>query len=395
MVEGLGMQNKKMRSVWLVVVLTGSVVLQACTPPTTTTAASDLPMVTVRTVTYTDIPDIVELPARVEAFRVAEVRARVSGIVSKRLYQEGQVVKAGTPLFLINPEQLQAALLEADADVAKAEAQFANAKDKWQRYAALVSDQSISQRDFQSAAAEVQLAKAELASAQAKRHRAKLDLAYAHVQSPIDGIARRALVTEGALVGKDEATQLTTVEQVHPVYVNFSQSSSEVFALQKALRNGALKSEIGPLHLELLLPDGSVYAQSGHVSFADVSVNPATDSVLMRAIFDNPQHLLLPGAYVRVRIRQASNPHAILVPRDALIRDQTSTRVLVVDSDQRLVAKEVESGRMYGNDWVILRGLQPGDRVVLSNVANLVAGSKVEVNNDTAPAQPSKGLPNT
>lgn len=394
--EGLVMHSNEKRCAWVVtVILAGAFLLTACSPPPSPPGTAAVPEVEVRRVAYTEIPNIVELPGRVEAFRVAEVRARVSGIVSKRLYLEGQAVKAGTPLFLINPEQLQAALLEAEADVAKAEAQLRNATDKWQRYAALVSDQSVSQRDFQSAAAEVQLAKADLASAQAKLHSARLDLAYAHVDAPIDGVARRALVTEGALVGKDEATHMTTVEQVNPVYVNFAQSSSEVFALQKALRKGELKSEGGPLRLELVLPDGSVYPQTGRVSFADVSVNPATDSVLMRAVFDNSHQILMPGAYVRLRIRQAAHPHAILVPRDALIRDQTSTRVLVVDDDQRLISKTVESGGMYGNDWVILHGLQPGDRVVLGNVTTLVAGSTVKVKNDAPPAPPRQGLPST
>ncbi|MEZ0288119.1 MAG: efflux RND transporter periplasmic adaptor subunit, partial [Methylophilus sp.] len=193
------------------------------------------PEVEVVQVKFADIPDEVELPGRVEAFRIAEVRARVTGIVAKRLYQEGQTVKAGMTLFSLNPEQLQASRMEAEAELARTEANLVNANDKLQRYQALVSDQSVSQRDYRAAQAEVQLAKAEVAAAQAKLNRAKLDVGYANVAAPIDGVARRALVTEGALVGKDEATHMTTVEQVNPVYVNFAQSSSEVFALRKAL----------------------------------------------------------------------------------------------------------------------------------------------------------------
>ncbi|MFQ6333505.1 efflux RND transporter periplasmic adaptor subunit [Methylophilus sp. 3sh_L] len=352
--------------------------LSACSKPQETPqAAGASPVVEVVKVQQADIPDEVELPGRVEAYRIAEVRARVSGIVAKRLYQEGQVVKAGTPLFQINPEQLQASKLEAEAELARTEANLVNANDKLQRYQALVADQSVSQRDYRAAQAEAQLAKAEVASAQAKLNRARLDLGYANVIAPIEGVARRALVTEGALVGKDEATHLTTVEQVNPVYVNFSQSSSEVFALRKALRDGQLKGSDGQFKIALLLPDGSEYAKAGKLSFSDVSVNQTTDSVVMRAIFENPQQELMPGAYVRLKLRQATNPNAILIPRDALIRDQFSTRVWVVNSKNELESREVQPGRVIDKQWVIEQGLQVGEQVVVTNAASQTAGAKV------------------
>ncbi|HSI46503.1 MAG TPA: efflux RND transporter periplasmic adaptor subunit [Methylophilus sp.] len=335
------------------------------------------PEVEVVQVQYTEIPSEVELPGRVEAFRIAEVRARVTGIVAKRLYQEGQIIKAGTILFALNPEQLQATRLEAEAELARTEANMLNANDKLQRYQALVSDQSISQRDFRAAQAEMQTAKAEVAAAHAKLNRAKLDVGYANVASPIDGVARRALVTEGALVGKDEATHMTTVEQVNPVYVNFAQSSSEVFALRKALRDGQLKGNNGQFKIELLLPDGSLYPSTGKLSFSDVSVNQTTDSVVMRAIFENPQQELMPGAYVRLKIRQATNPKAILIPRDALQRDQFSARVWVVNAQQVLESREVQTGSLSGRQWVVEQGLQPGEKVVITNAATQVAGTKV------------------
>ncbi|MDP8568326.1 efflux RND transporter periplasmic adaptor subunit [Methylophilus aquaticus] len=352
--------------------------LSACSKPQEATqAAGAAPVVEVVKVEVADIPDEVELPGRVEAYRIAEVRARVSGIVAKRLYQEGQVVKAGTPLFQINPEQLQASKLEAEAELARTEANLVNANDKLQRYQALISDQSVSQRDYHAAQAEAQLAKAEVASAHAKLNRARLDLGYANVTAPIEGVARRALVTEGALVGKDQPTHLTTVEQVSTVYVNFSQSSSEVFALRKALRDGQLKGNDGDFKIKLLLPDGSLYPQAGKLSFSDVSVNQTTDAVVMRAIFENPQQVLMPGAYVRIKIRQATNPNAILIPRDALIRDQFSTRVWVVNAKNELESREVQTGRVIGRQWVIEQGLQAGEQVVVTNVAAQTAGSKV------------------
>lgn len=357
--------------------LSALLLLAACEKTQAPDAAATTPEVEVVQVQLADIPAEVELPGRVEAYRIAEVRARVSGIVAKRLYQEGQVVKAGTPLFAINPEQLQASKLEAEAEVARTEANLVNANDKLQRYQALVNDQSISQRDYHAAQAEAQLAKAEVTAAQAKLNRAKLDLGYANVTAPIDGVARRALVTEGALVGKDEATHLTTVEQVNPVYVNFAQSSSEVFSLRKALRDGQLKGNDGQFKIELLLPDGSLYPSAGKLSFSDVSVNQTTDSVVMRAIFDNPQQELMPGAYVRLKIRQATNPNAILVPRDALIRDQFSARVWVVNAKNELESREVQTGSVVDKQWVIEQGLKPGERVVVTNAATQTAGAKV------------------
>lgn len=351
--------------------------LSACSQQAATPAAAQVPEVEVVTVALSEVPSVVELPGRVEAYRIAEVRARVSGIVARRLYQEGQVVKAGTPLFQINPEQLQASKLEAEAELARTEANLVNANDKLQRYQALVSDQSVSQRDYRAAQSEVQLAKAEVASAHAKLNRARLDLGYANVTAPIDGVARRALITEGALVGKDEATHLTTVEQVNPVYVNFSQSSSEVFALRKALRDGQLKGNGGKFDISLLLPDGSVYPGAGKLSFSDVSVNQTTDSVVMRAIFDNPQQELMPGAYVRINIRQATNPNAILIPRDALIRDQFSSRVWVVNAKNELESREVQTGRVIDKQWVIEQGLKAGEQVVVTNAATQTAGAKV------------------
>lgn len=352
--------------------------LAACSKQENTAdAQAGAPEVEVVQVQFADIPSEVELPGRVEAYRIAEVRARVTGIVAKRLYQEGQTVKAGMTLFSLNPEQLQASRLEAEAELARTEANLVNANDKLQRYQALVSDQSVSQRDYRAAMAEVQLAKAEVASAQAKLNRAKLDVGYANVAAPIDGVARRALVTEGALVGKDEATHMTTVEQINPVYVNFAQSSSEVFTLRKALRDGQLKGSDGKFKIELILPDGSAYPSAGKLSFSDVSVNQTTDSVVMRAIFENPQQELMPGAYVRLKIRQATNPNAILIPRDALIRDQFSTRVWVVNAKSELESREVQTGSIVDKQWVIEQGLKPGEQVVVTNAATQTGGTKV------------------
>ena len=357
----------------------------SCSKSPAPAAPAARPEVEVIRLQAVDVPAEVELPGRIEAYRVAEVRARVSGIVARRLYQEGQVVKAGTPLFEINPEQLEASRQEAEATLESARATLDSATDKLQRYQALVTDQSVSQRDFRAAQAEAQLARAAVSNAQARLQRARLDLGYAKVTAPIAGVARRALVTEGALVGKDEATHLTTIDQIDRVYVNFSQSSAEVFALRKALHAGQLKPGARQGQVELLLPDGSVYGTTGSLSFADVSVNPSTDAVVMRAVFDNPDQLLMPGAYVRLRLHPASQPQALLVPRNALLRDAFASRVWVVNAQQVLESRTVTVGRLLGSQWLVTQGLQAGETVVVTNASAQVAGTQVRIKQVAAP----------
>ncbi|WP_049051475.1 efflux RND transporter periplasmic adaptor subunit, partial [Achromobacter xylosoxidans] len=246
-----------------------------------------------------------ELPGRLEPYREAEVRARVAGIVTRRLYEEGQEVARGAPLFQIDPAPLQAAYDSEAAALARAQANLSAAADKLRRYADLVSDRAISERDHAESVAEERQARAEVALAKANLQSARLRLEYARVTSPIDGRARRALVTEGALVGEGQATPLTVVQQLDPIYVNFSQPAAEVMQLQKQIRAGALEG-VAPdkMRVRLLLPDGSEYGQGGTLSFADLAVDPGTDNVTMRALFDNPDRVLLPGMYVRVRLEQ-------------------------------------------------------------------------------------------
>jgi membrane fusion protein, multidrug efflux system len=331
-------------------------------------------------VTETPVTMEAEIPGRLEAYRQAEVRARVAGIVTERVYQEGQEVKKGTPLFLINPELLSAAREDAAGALAQAEANHLNAVDKLERYKDLVSDQSVSQRDYKVAAAEELAARAAMLSAKAKLNRANLDLGYARVTAPIDGIARRALVTEGALVGQDSPTPLTTIDQIDPIYVNFSQPAADVMALQRSVRAGQVQGKKqGQVTVRLILPDGSEYTHKGKLYFSDLAVNSTTDSVAMRALFDNPARELFPGAYVQVKLDQAVNPHAILIPRDALIRTAQAAQVMTLDKDDKVVPVEVQTSGMQGREWIVVKGLKAGDRVVTTNVATLAPGAQVKV----------------
>ena len=323
-------------------------------------------------------PVSIELPGRLEAFRQAEVRARVAGIVTERLYKEGQDVRKGTPLFLINPELLKVARDEASGTLAKAEANYHDVADKLKRYKDLVSDHSISERDYQSAVAGEKQAKAELLSARARLEKARLDLGYATVVSPIDGRARRALVTEGALVGQDAPTPLTTIEQIDPIYVNFSQPATEVMAMQRAIKSGKIRGiEQKDIQVHLIFSDGSEYGHTGKLFFSDLAVDTSTDTVAMRALFDNPEYELLPGAYVQVRLEQAIINHAVPVPRDALVRAAGVSSVMIVDTEDTVQRVEVEANTLEGNHWVVTSGLQGDEKVIISNSAMMIPGTRV------------------
>lgn len=353
--------------------------LSGCNDRQSDTAANEVPpQVDVIITQVISSPVSIELPGRLEAFRQAEVRARVAGIVTERLYKEGQDVRKGTPLFLINPELLKVARDEASGALAKAEANYHDVADKLKRYKDLVSDHSISERDYQSAVAGEKQAKAELLSARARLEKARLDLGYATVVSPIDGRARRALVTEGALVGQDAPTPLTTIEQIDPIYVNFSQPATEVMAMQRAIKSGKIRGiEQKDIQVHLIFSDGSEYGHTGKLFFSDLAVDTSTDTVAMRALFDNPEYELLPGAYVQVRLEQAIINHAVPVPRDALVRAAGVSSVMIVDTEDTVQRVEVEANTLEGNHWVVTSGLQGGEKVIISNPAMMISGARV------------------
>jgi multidrug efflux system membrane fusion protein len=314
----------------------------------------------------------------------------VAGIVTARLYEEGQDVTRGAALFQIDPAPLQAAYDSEAANLARAQANLSAAADKLRRYADLVSDRAISERDHAESVAQERQARAEVALARANLQSAKLKLDYARVTSPIDGRARRALVTEGALVGEGQATPLTVVQQIDPIYVNFAQPAAEVMQLQKQIRAGALEG-VAPdqVRVRLLLPDGSEYGRGGTLSFADLAVDPGTDNVTMRALFENPGRDLLPGMYVRVRLEQAINRDTYLVPRNALLRNAEGAHVLAAGADGELKKIAVTAERLQGPNWIVTQGLAGGERIVVENAAHMAAGQKIKPVERAAPgAQP-------
>lgn len=335
--------------------------------------------VNVVTVRPTTVSNIVELPGRVQAVRTAEVRARVDGIVERRLYREGTDVRAGTPLFQIDPRPLQASLDAAQAGLRRAQAEATNAQRNVARFQPLVSRNAISQQEFDAAQARLAQAEADVRSAQAQVDRAKLDLGYATVTAPIAGRAGRAQVTEGALVSAAQGTLLTTIEQLDPVYVNFTQSSTELLQLRRDIEAGRLDVPgLTETRVTLLLEDGSVYERSGRLNFLDLSVDPSTGSVSLRAEFPNPRRLLLPGEFVRARIEAGVNPSGITVPQRAVQLSSQGASVMVVGPKNTVAPRPIKVGELRGSQWVVLDGLKSGDRVVTDGLQKLQPGMTVK-----------------
>ena len=333
------------------------------------------PPVEVGVVTATpgDVGLVTELPGRVEASRVAQVRARAAGILQQRVFKEGSDVKAGQVLFRIDPAPYAAATESARASLAKAQANLAQASAQAERYRPLVAANAISKQDFVNAEAAEKQAQADVAAAKAAVRTADINLSYASVTSPISGRIGRALVTEGALVGQGEATALAVVQQIDPVYVNFTQSAGDVFQLRRAMESGQFKRAGGgqAASVKLVLNDGSEYAQTGKLLFTDLSVDSTTGQVTLRAEVPNPKGELLPGLYLRVRIEQAQASNAITLPQQAVTRTQQGDTVSVVGEDGKVSQRTVKINAAQNNRWVVLDGLKAGEKVMVDGFQKL------------------------
>jgi membrane fusion protein (multidrug efflux system) len=330
------------------------------------------PEVGVVTVALSDIGLVTELPGRLEASRVAQVRARTPGIVQQRLFREGSDVKAGQPLFRIDPSTLQAGEASAKAALARAQANLGQARALAERYKPLVEANAISKQDYANAVAAQKAAEADVAASEATVRTAQISLTYANVTAPISGRIGRALVTEGALVGQGEATPLALIQQINPLFVNITQSSSEILNLRRAIAQGRFKqSGSEGAQVKVLLEDGSQYPQRGRLLFSDLQVDPTSGQVSLRAEVPNPQGLLLPGMYVRVQLEQAKANNAILLPQQAVTRSGQGDSVLVVGAGGKVEPRQVKVGGAQEGEWVVLDGLKAGDQVVVDGVMKL------------------------
>ena len=321
-----------------------------------------------------------ELPGRVEALRTAQVRARVNGVVLKRLFTEGAEVKAGQALFQIDAAPYQAAYESALAQMAKAQANLSQAAAQAERNKPLVEAKAISQQEYLVAVAAAKQAEADVAGARAAIQTAKLNVDYAAVTAPISGRIGRALVTEGALVSAAEATQLALIQQTSSVYVNFTQSVNEVQQLRRSLAQGQLRSAgANAAQVRIVLDDGNELARSGKLLFTDLSVDASSGQVTLRAEVPNTDGNLLPGQYVRVRLSQAEQPLAVLLPQQAVTRSATGDTVLVVGADNKPVKRQIKIAQAQGNQWLVQDGLKPGEQVIVDGFQKMfVPGAPVK-----------------
>ncbi|MBV6321224.1 efflux RND transporter periplasmic adaptor subunit [Duganella violaceipulchra] len=352
--------------------------LAACGDKAAAPGAPPAATVAVITVAPAAVTLSTELPGRTEASRIAQVRARTAGIVLQRVFKEGGDVKAGEVLFRIDPASFQASYDSAQAAVAKAEANLAQAELKVKRYKPLLAAQAVSQQEYDDAVTAQKQAAADLATSRAARTNAGLTLGYATVTSPISGRIGRALVTEGALVGQGEATPMATVQTLDPIYVTITQSSAELLRLQRALASGTIKGAgKNEARVTLVTEDGQAYPQAGKLLFSDVSVDESTGAVSMRAEFPNPQRTLLPGMYVRARLDQGVNDAAITVPQQAVVRSPDGSSVLIVGADNKVLAQPVTATANDGQNWVVSSGLKGGERIVVEGFQKAKPGATV------------------
>jgi membrane fusion protein, multidrug efflux system len=362
----------------LVLGLTGA--LSACGKKQEQPASPPPPEVSVVTVGSERVPRTTELPGRINAVREAQVRARATGILLKRLFEEGSNVKEGQLLFQIDPAPLEAGLSSAKASLARAEATLKESQANVARYKELVPINAISKQVYDQAVATLGQNEAELLASKAAVQTAELNLSYARVVAPISGRVGKALVTEGALVSVAEATQLAVIRQLDPVYFDFTQSSTEVLRLKRALESGALESVApGEARVTLILEDGMVYKPAGKLLFSDISVDPTTGMITLRAEFPNAESLLMPGMFARAQIVEGVNTNALTVPQRTIARGPGgASSVLVVTDDNKVETRNIETDRTVANKVIVTKGLKSGERIIVEGSQKAPPGSLVK-----------------
>jgi membrane fusion protein (multidrug efflux system) len=374
----------------LISAATAAVFLAACgqkqsAPPPQT------PEVGVVSVEPSSVPVVSELPGRTSAFLVAQVRARVDGIVLRREFTEGSDVKAGQRLYKIDPAPFIASLNNAKASLAKAQANVATQNALVARYKVLVAANAVSKQDYDNAVAAQGQAVADVAAGRAAVDTAQINLGYTDVVSPITGRTGLSQVTPGAYVQASAATLLTTVQQLDPEYVDLTQSSVDGLKLRRQIQEGRLQTNgANAAKVTLVLEDGRVYPDAGRLQFSDVSVDQGTGSVTVRAIFPNKDRVLLPGMFVRARIEEGVNDHALVVPQIGITHDQKGQAVaLVVGQGDKVEQRTLVTSGVYGSNWVVDSGLKPGDRVIVNGVEKAKPGMTVKPVAAQLPAQPA------
>jgi len=324
------------------------------------------------------VPVIQEHVGRVAAFRSVEVRARVEGILEKRHFTEGTEVRRGQLLYTIDPTPYQTVLNDARAEVARAEANLANARSRESRYAPLVKENAISRQDYDDAVTAVKQNEALLAGARSAIERAQINLGYTRVVANESGRIGATLVPEGRLVGKGEATHLTTIDRLEPVYVNFTMADRDALIFRRAMSTGEIREADGGSQARVFLPDGTQYDRLGKLDFTESQVNPNTGTISLRAVMPNPGQSLLPGMYVRVEFIAAKRPDTVLVPQKAVVKTPTGHVVWLVDKDGKAQRRDLVVGAWLGDDWIVEKGLGAGETVVVEGQQRLRPGAPVK-----------------
>lgn len=364
------------KSAGTAVLVCSAVLLAGCSKDKPAAPAAKAPQVIVYTVVEEPLMITTELPGRTAAYQIAEVRPQVSGLIQKRLFVEGSEVKAGTSLYQIDPATYLAEQNAAKAALAKAKANLLTSGPKLARFKELVAIEGVSRQDYDDAVAANEQAKADVQSAQATLDMASINLKYTNVYAPISGRISRSSVTAGALVTAGQANALTTVQQLDPIYVDVTQSSNDLLKLKRQLEDGSLKKAgTGLASVTLLLADGSQYAELGKLQFSDVSVDPSTGNVTLRALFPNPKGNLLPGMYVRAVLTSGLNENAIAVPQQGVTRNpKGQATALLLNKEGKVEQRVLTTGSAIGNKWLVTSGLVEGERVIVEGLQKVKPG---------------------
>lgn len=379
--------NRGLTPLAVVLMLSGSLALTGCDdkPAQQQQGADQAPEVGVVTVKAAPLQITTELPGRTTAYRIAEVRPQVSGIILKRNFTEGSDVEAGVSLYQIDPATYQAAYDSAKGDLAKAQAAANIAQMTLNRYKKLLGTKYISQQDYDTAQADAQQANATVIAAKAAVENARINLAYTKVTSPISGRTGTSTVTEGALVQSGQTTALTTVQQLDPIYVDVTQSSNDFLRLKQEMANGSLKQDNGKAKVELVTNDGMKYDQSGTLEFSGVTVDQTTGSITLRAVFPNPDHTLLPGMFVRAKLEEGVNPNALLVPQQGVTRTpRGDATAMVVGEGDKVEIRNITATQAIGDKWLVTDGLKSGDRVIIEGLQKVKPGVQVKAQEVTS-----------
>lgn len=373
-------------------ILMGSLMMAACSKPPQAPPKAGPPEVGIMVVQPKPVAITTELSGKTTAAMVAEVRPQVGGIIQKRLYTEGSDVKAGAVLYQINPASYQAVFAGAKAVLARAEANAVPARLKAERYRELIKINAVSRQDLDDVNAALNLTEADIEGAKAALDTARINLAYTKVTAPISGRIGRSTVTNGALVTANQSVALATIQQLSSMYVDVTQSSAELLRLKKNQASGLLKSSgADQARVKLLLEDGSTYPLPGSLKFSEVTVDPGTGSIILRAVFPNPKQTLLPGMFVRAILEEGVNEQAILIPQRGVTRNpKGEAMVMLVGAEEKVEPRIIKVAQTIGDSWLVSDGLKTGDRVILEGFQKARPGTVVKTVpfGSTAPAAP-------